>query len=78
MLGAILGPRQVAIGHRAGTEVLAHSLQLFVEGHPRAVLVATDFSNAFGTVSREAGLQRLREVFPEGFMLAEQFYTRPS
>ena len=73
-------PHQYAMSTRAGTECLAHALQVLTELDPEATVVSIDGVGAYDSISRKAMLEALFEV-PGGsadLPFVRLFYGQPS
>eukprot|EP00973_Karenia_brevis_P094663 12423568-Karenia_brevis.AAC.1 len=76
-LGGWLRPNQVAVGVKAGAEVLVHALRQWWErnrDNPRWVLLKTDYSNAFNEAEPSAFLDVAARRLPGAARMAEWCY----
>jgi len=76
-----LKPRQVAVGVKAGSEVIVHSLRQWWErsrDNTRVVLLKKDRSNAFNEAEPQAFLNTACRQMPGSARLAEWCYGEPS
>ena len=56
---AATAPHQYAMSTRAGTECVAHVLQVLTESDPQATIVSIDGVGAYDSISRKAMLENL-------------------
>ena len=77
-LAEALGRQQFAIGTKAGTELLAHTVRALTEENPDLVLVALDAKNAFCSARRADCLAALEATAPELLPFARLFSQRES
>ena len=77
---AATAPYQYALSMRAGTECIAHALQLMTGKKPRARLVSIDGIGAFDLISRKSMLEALMRVDggPAIMPFVRMFYGQPS
>ena len=77
---AATAPYQYALSTRAGTECIAHALQLLTEGNPRATVLSIDGLGAFDLISRKSMLEALMRVDggPAIRPFVRMFYVQPS
>ena len=73
-------PHQYAMSTRAGTERIAHVLQVLAEVDPRFTAVSIDCVGAYDSISRKAMLEALTRVpgGPEVLPFVRLFYGQPS
>ena len=78
-LSGWLKPYQVAVGVKAGAEVIVHSLRQWWErnrDNRKTVLVKMDYSNAFNEAEPEAFLGTARRKLPGAAKMAYWCYVR--
>jgi hypothetical protein len=81
VLAGWLKPNQVAVGVKAGAEVIIHSLRQWLErnrDHSVKVLLKEDYSNAFNEAEPAAFLEVGRRRMPGSARLAQWCYGQPS
>ena len=77
---AATAPHQYALSTRAGTECVAHVLQVLTEMDPQTTIVSIDGVGAYDSISRKAMLEALMEM-PGGSQALPRvrlFYGQPS
>ena len=77
---AATAPHQYAMSTRAGTECVAHVLQVLTEMDPQATIVSIDGVGAYDSISRKAMLEALMAVpgGSEALPFVRSFYGQPS
>ena len=77
---AATAPHQYALSTRAGTECIAHALQLLTEENPRGTVLSIDGIGAFDLISRKSMLEALMRVEggPAIMPFVRMFYGQPS
>ena len=76
-LGGWLRPNQVAVGVKAGAEVIVHALRQWWErnrDNQRLVLLKTDYSNVFNEAEPKTFLEVVARRVPRAARMAEWFY----
>ena len=76
--GPGLAPIQLGVGVAGGAQCIGHALRAGAKAHPDHVTCATDFRNAFNTISRDAILQAVSERHPELFPFVHWAYSSPA
>ena len=73
-------PYQYAMSTKAGTECIAHALQMLTELDPQATVVSIDGVGAYDTISRKAMLEALVRMpgGAEALPFVRLFYWQPS
>ena len=77
---AATAPHQYALSTRAGTECVAHVLQVLTEMDPQTTIVSIDGVGAYDSISRKAMLEALMEI-PGGSQALPHvrlFYGQPN
>ena len=74
---AATAPHQYALSTKAGTECVAHALQVLTEMDPQTTIVSIDGVGAFDSISRKAMLEALMAM-PRGSAALRLFYGQPS
>ena len=77
---AATAPHQYALSTRAGTECVAHVLQVLTEMDPQTTIVSIDGVGAYDSISRKAMLEALMEMVGGSQALphVRLFYGQPS
>jgi hypothetical protein len=76
--GPDLAPIQLGVGVAGGAQCIGHALRAGAAAHPDHVTCATDFRNAFNTISRDAVLAAVSERHPQLFPFVQWAYAGPA